>query len=310
MKTWTLEVGDLFEEVGIKKTGTVLMNENTYDFDPKHPRYSWLYAVLLGFQELKRQGLAPKSFATIGTGSGIDSIGVYEIFHPQKIFQVDVHPNVPEIADKNAKSLIGKGAEIETLLGDLCQPLVERGIKVDLAYANIPNIPSDEPIWDKKVSASKFMLRNIEDCPKIFQAWCLSLQYLFLKQAKQIITPEGVVVDAIGARVPYEILEELFTANGYRVQELASVYKIQSEPEDVLPGYVEAEQAGGIEFDFYEHEKAWPLWQKELEKAKLHTPALKEKLKPSRMSATKAFRAFKRDGIIAGHICSILSGTR
>jgi len=308
MKTWTLEVGDLFKEVGIQKTGNVLMNENTYDFDPKHPRYSWLYAALLGFQKLKHQGFSPKSFATIGTGSGIDSAGVYEIFHPEKIFQIDVHPNVPEIADKNAKTLIGNGAKVETFLGDLCQPLVERGIIVDLVYANIPNIPSDEPIWDKKVSASKFLVRDAKDCPRIFQKWCLTLQYLFLKEAKKVLAPRGVVVDAIGARVPYEILEQLFTDNSYAVQELASVYKLQSEPEDVLSGYVKAEKESGIEFDFYDHEKAWPLWERKLRAQKLSTPALKLELGPFRMSAAQALVAFEQDGATAGHICSILGG--
>ena len=310
MKTWTLEIGDLFKEVGIKKTGTVLMNENTYDFDSNNPRYSWLYAALLGFQELKRQGLSPESFATIGTGSGIDSSGAFEIFHPKKIYQVDVHPNVLEIADKNAKSLIGNETEVYTFLGDLCQPLIERGVRVDLAYANIPNIPSDEPIWNKKVSASKFMVRDANDCPEIFQKWCLTLQYLFLKQAKQILTPKGVVVDAVGARVPYDILSRLFTENGYKVNELVSVYKLQSEPEDVLPGYVKAEKENEIEFDFYEHEMAWGLWQTELQKQKFNTPGLKKALQPFRMSAAKALHAFLRDGTTAGHICSILSGTR
>lgn len=204
-------------------------------------------------------------------------------------------PNVPEIADRNAKLLIGNNAEIQTLLGDLCQPLLERRIKVDLIYANIPNIPSDEPVWDKKVSASRFMLRNIENCPKIFQTWCLTLQYLFLRQARDAVNRDGVVVDAIGARVPYGILEQLYVDNGYRVRELTSVYKIQSEPEDVLPGYVQAEKEGGIEFDFYDHSVVWPLWEKELRYKRLFTPTLKEVIQPYRMSASEALDAFKRE---------------
>ncbi len=132
------------------------MNENTYDFDPKNPKDSWLYPAFLGFQELKKQGFKPNSFATIGTGSGIDSIGVYELFHPKEIYQIDIHPNITEIAHRNAKALIGDGSKIETFLGDLCQPLIERKIKVDLVYANIPNLPSKESVFDKKVAASQF----------------------------------------------------------------------------------------------------------------------------------------------------------
>ncbi len=308
MKTWTLEVGDLFRHIGIVKTGLVEMNENTYDFDPKNPKDSWLYPVFLGLQELRRQGFKPQSFATIGTGSGIDSIGVYELFHPKEIYQIDTHPNVPEIAHKNAQTLIGAGANIETFLGDLCQPLIEKGIKVDLVYANIPNIPSQGSVFDKKVAASQFIERDPEDCPEIFQKWFLTLQYLFLKQAKQVVNPGGVVVDAIGVRVPYEFLEQLFTSNGYKVEELISMYKIQSEPEDTLQEYSQHEYSVGIEFDFYDHEKAWPFWQEKFEGKKLTTPQLKEALKPFRISATQAFSAFKKEGKQAGHICSILKG--
>lgn len=309
MKTWTLEVGDLFSKVGIAKTGLVEMNENTYDFDPQNPKDSWLYPVFLGLQELKRQGFRPESFATIGTGSGIDSIGVFELFHPEKIYQIDTHPNVPEITHKNATALIGGGTKIETFLGDLCQPLLERGIKVDFVYANIPNIPSQKTVFDKKVAASQFLERDPEDCPEIFQKWYLTLQYLFLKQARRAVNPGGVVVDAIGARVPYEFLEQVFTLNGYKVEELVSMYKIQSEPEDTLLEYSQHEKTTGIEFDFYDHEAAWPFWLENYEGKKITTPQLKDALKPFRISATQAFHAFEKEGKQAGHICSILKGT-
>ena len=309
MKTWTLDVGDLFKTLGMEKTGIVEMNGNTYDFDPKNPEDSWLYPVFLGFQELKKQGFKAESFATIGTGSGIDSIGVHELFHPKKIYQIDIHPNIPEIADRNAKSLIGNSTDVETFHGDLCQPLIERGVKVDLVYANIPNIPSSEPVFDGKVAASQFVIRDAEDCPEILQKWYLTLQYLFLKQAKLALNPSGVIVNAVGARVPYEILEQLYAANNYEVSELVSIYKIQSEPEDTLKEYSEHELESGIEFDFYDHEKAWLLWQNELKNKKWTTPELKEVLAPYRITATQARKAFEKEGKQAGHVCSIFKST-
>ncbi len=281
------------------------MNENTYDFDPKNPKDSWLYPVFLGFQALKKQGFNPESFATIGTGSGIDSIGAFELFHPKEIYQIDIHPNVPEVAHKNAKSLIGEGAKIETFLGDLCQPLIERKIKVDLVYANIPNVPTSESVFDKKVTASQFLKRDIEDCPEILQKWFLTLQYLFLKQAKQVLKNGGVVVNALGARVPYNVMMQLYEATGYNVSELVSIYKIQSEPEDTLYGYSKDEKELGVEFDFYNHEKALPFWKAELEYKNLSTQELKEALKPFRINATQALVAFEKHGKQAGHICTI-----
>jgi hypothetical protein len=309
MKEWTLEIADLFAPLGIRKTGQVTMNENTYDFDPQHPKDSWLYASLLGFQRLKEEGFTAERFATIGTGSGLDSIAVHELFHPKTIYQTDIHPNVIALADHNARSNIGNDTHLETFLGDLCEPLIERGIRVDLLYANLPNVPSNEPVLDKKVSASRFSAREGGDCPAELQRWLLTLQYLFLQQAKQVLKQNGVVVDAIGARIPYARMEEAFTANGYEVTELASVYKIQSEPEDALPGYVTAEKEHGIQFDFYDHERALPYWEQKLSAADLTTPELKEVLQPFHISATKALRMLEQEGKQSGHICSILKGT-
>lgn len=310
MEQWNLEIATLLGPVGITKTGLITLNENTYDFDPEHPEDSWLYASLLGFKKLKQEGFTAESFATIGTGSGLDSIAIHELFHPKTIYQTDIHPNVVALADQNAKSLIGDAAHVETLLGDLCQPLIERNITVDLLYANLPNVPSDESVWDKKVSASRFTARESSGCPELLQRWLLTLQYLFLQQARQVLNPSGVVVDAIGARVPYELLEQVFTENGYKVEELVSVYKIQSEPEDALPGYVTAEAAHNIEFDFYNHEQAEPYWKKELATKGLTTPELKEALKPFRINARQAMSLLEKTGKQSGHICSILKGTR
>ncbi len=306
MKTWELKLDKLFESLGMITRGTVEMNENTYDFDPENPKDSWLYPVFLGLKELKKQEFNAGSFATIGTGSGIDSIGAFEIFKLKKIYQIDSHPNVPELAQKNATQIIGDQAKIETYLGDLCIPLIERNIKVDLVYANLPNLPSSKSVLDKKVSASQFESRDPEDCPELQQKWLLTLQYLFLKSSKNILNPGGVVVNAIGARIPFEVMLELYSLNGLKVEELISIYKIQSEPEDTLREYSEYEKLNGVEFDFYDHENAQKLWQEKLESKNLKTPELKNALSPFRISATQAFEAWRDNGKQAGHICSIL----
>lgn len=308
-QNWQLEVSGIFKAVDLTSSGLVEMNENTYDFDPKEPKDSWLYPAFIGLKKLRDQGFKADSFATIGTGAGIDSIGVYELFHPKQIYQIDIHPNIVDVADRNVKQVIGVGATIQTFLGDLCQPLVERAIKVDLVYANIPNIPSVEPVFDKKVAASQFASRKTEDCPELFQKWYLTLQYLFLKQAKLVLNPGGVSVNAVGIRVPYEIVEQLYASLGYMTVELASVYKIQSEPEDTLLGYAQQEAAMGVGFDFYDHELAWPFWQKELESQNLTSPQIKKALEQFRISATQAWQAFKKDGKQAGHIAAIFKST-
>lgn len=305
--SWKLEISSLFKSVGLHSSGEVEMNPHTYDFNPSAPEESWLYPAFLGLIELKRKGSKVNSFATIGTGPGIDSIGAYEIFHPKKIYQTDIHPDIPELADRNAKTIIGKKAEVQTFLGDLCKPLIQRKIRVDLVYGNLPNIPSDEPPLDGKKSASMFVKRDIQDCPDIFVKYQLILQYIFLKEAKNIVNPEGYVVDVLGDRVPHEVLEQLFTTNGYKVNELMNIYKAQSEPEEVLDGYVKAEREYGIEFDFYDHEKAKPEWMR-IQNLKLSGSEIKESLKSFRLTATQAFKKFTEQNKTPGHLCSILVG--
>ena len=194
-------------------------------------------------------------------------------------------------------------------MGDLCTPLIDRNIHVDLLYANIPNIPSDKPVWNGKVSASRFELRANE-CPKIFQTYLLALQYEFLQQANNVLNPNGIIVSAIGDRVPEKIMNQLFEDNGFVKSELVTIYKIQTEPEEVVTGYAEQESKENITFDFYDHEKASVVWQSECEGKNLSVFEIKEKLQPFCISATEALKQFRENGKNVGHIYSIFKLTK
>lgn len=306
MMTHTVSTDTLFDLVGIPKKGSIQLNENSYDFDPVDPKNHWLYGAFLAFQKLKSQGLSPETFATIGTGSGLDSIGAYEILHPKKIFQTDIHPNVIDLAQKNVSEFVQGRAQVETLLGDLCMPLVERNIKVDFLYANIPNIPSEVSVLDGKTSASRFERTN-ESCPEEFEKWLLALQYKFLIQAKQVLNKNGTIAVAIGERLPKEILEKLFADTGYISERLITLYKVQTEPEEILSGYAEQELKSGVEFEFYDHEKALPVWQQEGEGKNLSIDEIRNILRPFCLNAKQALRLFKEEENKVGHIYSVFN---
>lgn len=304
--SYKLNLSSLFNAVGIPRNGEVTITEQTYEFDPKRPKNYWLYPAFLGFQKYAKHNIVT-SFATIGTGGGIDAIGAYEIFKPKRIIATDIHPKIPPLAKNNIQKNIPKHVELLVMRGDLCQPLINQKIKVDLVYANLPNLPCNHLPSKKNANVSYYKKRNIVNVPKKFQKYNMTLQYLFLKEAKKVINKDGAVIDAIGGRIPYKILRELFTTNGYKFIELASVYKLQTEPYFELKGYAEAEKKYGVEFDFYRYIEAQEHWLK-IENKKLNGQKLKKELKKYRVNATTAYAAYLKNGSQFGRVSHILCG--
>jgi methylase of polypeptide subunit release factors len=304
---YQLDISSLFQAAGLEKTGTVTINEHTHDYNPQYPKNHWLYATLLGFKKYQNKYGKINSYASIGAGSAIDAIGAHEIMGAKEIAVSDIHPKIPEVAKMNVKNNISTETNVTAYLGDLCQPLISQEKKFDLIYANIPNIPSDQPRLYSKDSASYYLKKENSICPTIFNDYLLTLQFLFLQETKKIINQEGAVIDAIGGRLPYEILQSLFTSNGYKFEELVSVFKIQTEPDYILKGYAEAEENNQVEFDFYNYEEAQNIWLK-IEKLNLKGPELKEILKPFRVNAKTAYKNYLINKKRFGHVVHILCG--
>lgn len=304
---YKLDLSPLFKAVGIEKSGQITITEHLYEFYPDRPKDYWLYVAFLGFQKYAKEHNKISSFASIGTGAGIDAIGAYEIFKPKQIIVTDIHPEIPAIAEKNIKDNIPSDVDVIALEGDLCRPLIEKNLKVDLVYANLPNLPADQPPLDDNTSVSYYLKRDPQDCPEKFQKYMLTMQYLFLKEAKQIVNQGGAVIDAIGGRVPYEILEDLFKETGYKFSELAGVYKVATEPHFELKGYAEAEKKYGVEFDFYNYTEAQEHWIK-IENQNLRGPELKKELQKYRVSATEAYAGYLKDNSVYGRVSYILCG--
>lgn len=81
------------------------------------------------------------AFADIGTGSGALAISFARRRPAASVYATDISGDALQIARMNAER---NGVQIEFLQGDLAEPLIKRGLQVDLLLANLPYIASDE----------------------------------------------------------------------------------------------------------------------------------------------------------------------
>jgi release factor glutamine methyltransferase len=80
----------------------------------------------------------------VGTGSGAISVTLKLEKPALKVTATDLSVDALEMARKNASEL---GAEIEFIQGDLLQPLILQGKKVDVVISNPPYIPVADQDW-------------------------------------------------------------------------------------------------------------------------------------------------------------------
>ncbi len=79
--------------------------------------------------------------ADIGTGSGALAVTFAKHMPGSRVYATDISEDALKIAQENAKR---HSVCIEFFQGNLAQPLIERGVCVDLVMANLPYIATDE----------------------------------------------------------------------------------------------------------------------------------------------------------------------
>lgn len=286
----------------------IALNSYTYDIDPV-PENNWVYHACRGFEKLQKilisEGKKTDTFATIGTGPGVDAIGAQIILHPTHIIATDLLPNIVECAEKNIRRHLSYGMTLTMLTGNLCEPLEKNGLCADVIYANLPLIPTSvHDIANDQKSSTYMQEELLRDVPIQYQQHLLGMYYLFLQSAKNVLTQDGSVVVIVGGRVPIELIQTLFSECGYSHTELWNALKVQTQPEEVLAGFAKAEQEYGTIFDFYRISENQTL-NKNNESAK----DLKEYMSHQRVSATEALTLHK-SGVAIGHVVHVIRGQR
>lgn len=211
-----------------------------------------------------------KSFATIGTGGGLDAVAALEIFDLKKLAITDLHPAVVAAAAHNIRTAAQTTSELDDVVknliaapGDLCSPLAKETGQFDLIYGehcrqsafqanelsllleNLPNIPIDSShVIDAGQTSSTYVPAREEAIPSVATSNLLALHWLALRQAKDLLSPHGAILSSMGGRVPIAALVEMAKSAGYNAHVLTYTWKIQSEPEEVIGGYKKNQEAG------------------------------------------------------------------
>ncbi len=307
------DISSVLEEgLGIDLGSPVLIEEAPFTYSIKDEIWdNWFPFAYIAFQRLNQEKV--KSFATIGTGSGADAVGALHTFvNLDTLVLTDVDERVVPIARGNVERY-ARDVNVVALTGSLCQPLREHGVKVDVIYENLPNVQDAEEIINGYRRASRYVAGSFDVNDEQARAYLLESHLASLIEAKESLNLNGSVICSIGGRVPYDRLISLVESTGYRFQELVAGFKVQTEPEEVLPGYAEAER-GDVAFDFYKYDDAVEFLRSRGMKKPfidLQGNELKELLTPFRISAKEALELYQQDkSYKIGHTVHMIRATK
>ncbi|MDR0528125.1 MAG: hypothetical protein LBG69_00685 [Zoogloeaceae bacterium] len=265
------------------------------------------------FKRIAREARAPKSFCSIGTGTGLDALTAIEILNATQVGVTDVHEEVVAAAVANIRAnLLGADAiALQFGHGDLLEPLDTEDAanrpRYDLIYENLPNIPVDDAsaIETARVSSS-FVPPRSENIPELFRRNLLALHYVALLRAKDFLTPGGSTLSLLGARVPLEVFLEMGRAAGFRSEIYAYGWKAQTEAEAVFSGHIAQQQAGLGPFHFYRVDRLAQLFGgSSLEISGKEALALETTLAKEALSPKEAF-LLHQQGERIGHTVAAL----
>ncbi|MDM7914626.1 MAG: hypothetical protein QUU85_05075 [Candidatus Eisenbacteria bacterium] len=232
-------------------------NEHTYLSTPERDDplgATWLELGLRGLENLHER-FRPKvrRAAVIGTGSGLDAIGIAEIFSPESIVASDIHPRALEAARWNVAGYLRPEVRCELLRSDLFRGY-SSDTTFDLVFENLPNVPEDEATGAsllEGIRSSSCYNASAYVADPLVDRHLLTLHYNCLLEARDHLTPDGWVVSLIGGRIPWAVVVETFRKAGFGARVLEFGIKTQTEPGIVLEGYARAEEDGSPPFLYY-----------------------------------------------------------
>ncbi|MGA9225470.1 MAG: peptide chain release factor N(5)-glutamine methyltransferase [Mesobacillus sp.] len=116
---------------------------NDHVLIPRPETEELVYGTLKRLVKLFPEG-HPVELVDVGTGSGAISVTLKLEKPVLKVTAIDLSEDALGVARKNAATL---GAEIDFIHGDLLQPLILQGKKVDAVISNPPYIPIADQEW-------------------------------------------------------------------------------------------------------------------------------------------------------------------
>lgn len=236
------------------------------------PQEDWAQFSMRAFlcyrDGLERLGRMPSvlQYASVGCGVGLDAIAAERILKARSFVLSDLWMDVVAVARENL--LLNSH---DTQLEDICRiksDLFEgfdKTVSADVIYENLPNIPVT--FSDKKISTGRktgtYLLENSasQDGSYIDQ-WLLSSHSRFLLGAKRLLSPGGIVICSIGARVPWNLVEKMFSDAGYEAELLVFDLKEQEEATEVVAAYARVESEESVRFRFFRLAEARNLLDK------------------------------------------------
>jgi len=275
----------------------LIIKSNSHAYLPArtsmHPwDVSWLELAFAGLEALhERHEARVRRAAVIGTGVGLDAIGISRLFAPDRIVASDLHPRVLDAARWNLAAYARRETTCEVIESDLFRQYPPSS-RFDLVYENLPNVPDGSDLLSGIRAASCYSPPAYRTDP-VADRYLLTLHYNLLLEARDHLEPGGWVVAMIGGRVPWGIIADVFARAGFSASVLHFGLKTQSEADLVLGGYVAAERNGGPTFAYYHPlELCASTWAREA--AECPRERLVERvnaaLEPFRVSAREASR--------------------
>lgn len=270
----------------------------------------WVATVAAPAFKLIRQLLGPiQAFASIGTGTGLDALTAIELLGATVVGVTDLYSDVTEAAARNIIRNINPNAKVAVHAGngDLLSPLKDKGLKFDVIYENLPNIPlADSANLEVSRTSSSFVPSRQEHIPQFAVDWMLSLHYVALLQAREFLNSRGFIISTLGGRTPLDALAQLAEAADLKHSFLTYTWKVQAEAEAVITSYAEEQQKGLGPFYFYPAGILEDIFSGiGLEDSGRNAFAIEKRLLPYRLDAVRTVEAFRR-GERIGHTVVVL----
>jgi hypothetical protein len=300
-----------YEQKRVSRPVSLTLTENTYPL-AEFPERSWVSIAFKAFSRLTNR-IQTKDLLIVGTGNGLDALGAIEIFDLDSITVTDIFEESLSVAQENIFANLKDKTQIKKdfYTGDLlsCVPAEKQFC---LIYENLPNLPAPKDLnLEAGINSASFFDPEQHKVPELFDSYLLALHYLCLQQAHSRVRKGGGVLTSIGGRIPLEIVFKLHRECGYSPELIVYDLKIQSEPDEVIPGYCKAEEQNGVEFKYYAPEAleiVASIRRKGLEGKEL-ADAVEEDLNRYSMSAHEALDRYHQGKEVA-HSVFMVFGER